>query len=53
MVPTLQSGISIDCRKSPKFGSSIYFGQKRTELKKGVFQCNALDILRDIRQITD
>ena len=59
MVPMLHSkmyGITSDCRKSSKFffsvGYGIYFGQGRTELQKEAFQCDALDILRDIKPIT-
>ena len=59
MVPMLHSkmyGITSDCRKSSKFFFSvsygIYFGQGRTELQKEAFQCDALDILRDIKPIT-
>ena len=48
--------ITSDCRKSSKFffsvGHGIYFGQGRTELEKKAFQYDALDILRDIKQIT-
>ena len=48
--------ITSDCRKSSKLFFSvrcgIYFGQGRIELWKEAFQCNALDILRDMKQIT-
>ena len=48
-------GITIDCRKLSEFfsvGYGIYFGQRRTELYKKEFQCDALDIFGDIEQIT-
>ena len=49
-------GITIDRRKSLKLfflvGYDIYFCQGGTELQKEAFQCDTLDILRDIKQIT-